>query len=115
MARCELASALFTQRTGEVHDWLTSSSFRPVFLAARQGDKPAAIGASSTTSAVGGSLAELSAEDVAVALAGLSKLLASRLGAAAASAADADDQAACAEAARHAGHVLALLGGAQEP
>jgi hypothetical protein len=73
------------------------------------------VSASPRTSAEGGVLAELSAEDAAVALAGLSRLLASRLRAAASSAPDADDQAACAEAARHAGQVLSLLGGAQGP
>jgi hypothetical protein len=54
------------------------------------------------------------AQDVAAALAGLSRLLASRLDAAAALSADVRDRAACAQAARHAASICSLLGGAPQ-
>jgi hypothetical protein len=52
------------------------------------------------------------AEEVAAALAGLSRLLASRLASAAAMPSGPGDQDACADAARHAADVCSLLGGA---
>jgi hypothetical protein len=66
------------------------------------------------TAETNGVMAEPGVTEVALALAGLSDLLASRLAAATAAAGPADREA-CLHAARHATRIGALLGGAREP
>ena len=60
-------------------------------------------------------LAQLSVEQVAVALAGISQALATRLTASAAGPAGAGDRDSCAQAARHATRIRSLLAGARQP
>ena len=71
---------------------------------------PAAPGR--TPPAIAAPVTDVTEEEAAAVLAGLSQLLASRLADAATWAADAADRAACAVAARHAGAIWSLLAGA---
>ena len=82
-------------------------------LAAAPSLPPAASG--DLADAIAGSPRDLTTEDAALALAGLSQLLASRLTDAGDLPAGAGDRVACAQAARHAASICSLLGGIPQP
>jgi hypothetical protein len=86
-------------------------------IAAAPSLPPAAVVAFAArqTPATSGLLADATVTQVALAVAGLSDLLARRLAALAVTAADPGDQVSCTHAARHAARIRSLLGGAREP